>query len=185
MSSAGSIEVTVPSPDVLFEWLDPITGAVRHLSEHVEDFIVHRAKETPSARYELLIRISVDIAPGTDAARLGEGVSRHFVHRSAEESGRIRRLVREGLRDLLIGLVFLFLCAAIALTAARVLPAPVGLFVEQGLLILGWVALWRPADLLLYEIRPVRLQRDLMEKLARAEVHIKPAQDAVPSRPTS
>jgi hypothetical protein len=44
--------------------------------------------------------------------------------------------------------------------------------VEEGLLILGWVAMWRPIELLLYDWRPQRRMRLTHENLARMRVEI-------------
>ncbi|MDD5200949.1 MAG: hypothetical protein PHC88_14230 [Terrimicrobiaceae bacterium] len=40
----------------------------------------------------------------------------------------------------------------------------------RALIVLAWVALWHPADLLLYAHLPVRRKRDLARALANAEV---------------
>ena len=86
---------------------------------------------------------------------------------------KVQALARAGRRDLAIGIVFLFLCAVLGLITVRLSPPALGLFVEQGLLILGWVALWRPVDLFLYELRPLRVQRDILSSLSKIEVLFK------------
>ena len=59
--------------------------------------------------------------------------------------------------------------------------------VREGLLILSWVVLWRPIDLLIYEWIPVRRQRMLLRRLRAAEVDVRqgtgPASAAEASRP--
>ena len=163
------IDVLVRSPDELFERLDPTPVADRHLEEKVEQFIIHQAEEKRSAEYRLVVRI-----PGTasapDAAEIASAIGHHFRHRAEEESARLRALIVDGRRDVMIGLLFLFVCGAAALFAVRVLTPTLGVFVEQGLLILGWVALWRPADLFLYDLRPIRRRRDLFAALSRMDV---------------
>jgi len=39
-------------------------------------------------------------------------------------------------------------------------------------IILGWVALWRPAELLLYEWRPHKRNAKLFDKLAKCDVQV-------------
>ena len=166
---AHVIELHVGDPSGLFEPFDASSLHTRHLDHEVEQFIVHRAQETASAAYELAVQHSSS-SPRFEAIALSDAIRKHFAHRSEEESRRLTAQIREARRDLLIGLTFLLLCAALALVASKLLPAPLGLFVEQGLLIIGWVALWRPIDLFLYELRPVRSRRALFDTLSRMEV---------------
>lgn len=43
---------------------------------------------------------------------------------------------------------------------------------EEGLLILGWVAMWRPIELLLYDWRPQRRMQRTHQNLARMRVEV-------------
>ena len=42
--------------------------------------------------------------------------------------------------------------------------------VKELFIILGWVALWRPAELLLYEWFPIRKKTRLFERLAESDI---------------
>ena len=44
----------------------------------------------------------------------------------------------------------------------------------EGIMIFGWVANWRPAEILLYEVWAARRRLDLYRRLADAEVELKP-----------
>jgi hypothetical protein len=169
---AGLIEVAIGEPDELFERLDRKTD--RHLAERVERFIVHQAEEKRVTKYTLVLRIAGGPLSAADEAALGKSIGRHFAHLAAEENARTRALMSAGRRDLAVGLLFLFVCGVLALFAVKVLPAAFGIFVEQGLLILGWVALWRPVDMFLYELRPLRHSRDLFLALSMMNVQIDP-----------
>lgn len=163
------VEVVVSDAAQLFERLDPSPAGRRHLAHGIEEFIVHQAEQRPPADRALLVRIA-GRPIGEEEGWLAEAIRHHFAHRAEEEGARVRGLVLDGRRDLAIGLVFLFICGVAAFFAIRVLPGALGIFVEQGLLILGWVALWRPVDLFLYELRPLRVRRRLLESLSRMSV---------------
>ena len=56
----------------------------------------------------------------------------------------------------------------------------------EGLLIAGWVALWRPLEIFLYEWWPIRAQARLFERLSEMEVRVlgaPPAMAAVGAAP--
>ena len=170
--SPGIIELRLDDSAGLFEPLDVSPFAERHLNERVEQFILHAAREWPSTEFAIVVHFSAGTQANRIEPELLASIPKHFAHRTQEEAGRIRLLIREATRDLMAGLVFLFLCALAGVAALRLFPGPIGLFVEQGLLILGWVALWRPVDLFLYELRPLRNTLNLMSALSRAQVSL-------------
>ena len=169
LRDAGQIEVSVGEPEQLFERLDPTPTADRHLEEKVEQFVLHQAQEDPRAKYRLIIRVR-EPDSGIDETALAEAIRHHFRHRRDEESEKLRGFIRDGKRDVVVGLLFLFVCGVLGVSAFRIFPTAIGIFVEQGLLILGWVALWRPADLFLYDLRPIRRRRDLLNALSTMDV---------------
>ena len=78
-----------------------------------------------------------------------------------------RSLRKEGYATLWRGLLFLALC----LLGSRILemfdlmPAFIERFIDEGLVIAGWVALWYPLDVLLYQRWPLARERRLYEGL--------------------
>jgi hypothetical protein len=51
---------------------------------------------------------------------------------------------------------------------------PVARFLTEGLIILGWVANWRPIEIFLYDWWPLTQRRKLFEQLAAAPVEVRP-----------
>lgn len=163
------MEIRVDDANRLFEAIDASPFGGQHLDEKIERFILHLAQEERCAKYSLMVRMPA-VAPDDNATAVATAIRQHFAHRAREETTRLLSLVSDGKRDAAIGFAFLFICGLIGLLALKLLPSVAGLFVEQGLLIIGWVALWRPADVFLYELRPLRRQRDLLLALSRMEV---------------
>jgi hypothetical protein len=65
----------------------------------------------------------------------------------------------------------------------RILGAgTVSRFFEEGLIILGWVANWKPIQTFLYDWWPVARRRDLYRRLARARVELQPLTTDATSR---
>ena len=84
-----------------------------------------------------------------------------------------RRQRRVGTVALVIGLVLLVVLLSFAHLLAS---APGGTFrdaVREGMVILSWVALWRPVDALIYDWLPMRRQRQLMTCLLRAPIEVR------------
>ena len=82
------------------------------------------------------------------------------------------KIIDTGWRSLFVGMCFLTIATAIGELIRHTFEGGFLSNVANGLEIFGWVALWRPAELLLYEWTPVYRQRLLMERLASAEVEL-------------
>jgi hypothetical protein len=57
-------------------------------------------------------------------------------------------------------------------SSARILRSDVSGMVRESLLIGGWVAMWRPIELFLYDWWPIRAEAQLAERLAAMPVRI-------------
>ena len=64
----------------------------------------------------------------------------------------------------------LAVCGSLGLIAIRFVPGPLGSLLNEGLLIIGWVANWKPIEIFLYDWRPMHHQREILGSLARMEI---------------
>lgn len=87
--------------------------------------------------------------------------------------GCLRRLFRVGRISLAIGLAvvtaFIFVAEVVA---RRIGESASGQVLHEGLLIGGWVAMWRPLEVFLYDWWPIRAQAKLYDRLASMPVRI-------------
>jgi hypothetical protein len=173
-SAAGTarIEVRLRELAQLFNSMDPSPFIDRDLDAAAEEFIVSWAREHPhQAELELVIHLATmpppDRAMGTEAA-----VHHYFASRADIKQREFRQMLRLGRTSLLIGLGFVGGCLALSGLALRFLPAGWNSFVEVSLSIVGWVALWRPLEIYLYDWWPIRNEARLLERLARMRVRL-------------
>ena len=171
------IELTIAAPDALFHALDPAPLHGRDLNDEVEDFIIETAREAPAPQFALVIHVPPDELRCANEDALADAIRAYFARRRDSASRDFRSLMRQGRHTLAVGLSFLFVCGVLAALAQESLPAPAGPFVEQGLLIIGWVANWRPVEIFLYDWRPLRKQRALFDVLSRMSIQFR-ASDA-------
>ena len=76
--------------------------------------------------------------------------------------------------SLTIGCAVLAVCLGIAgLIGEGAFSRNLAGFAAEGLLILGWVALWRPMEIFLYDWWPIARQRNLFRRLAAAEIVVR------------
>jgi hypothetical protein len=173
-SAKTVIELTVADPQLLFHSLDPAPLLGRDLDDRVERYIIECAQERLSSRYEMILHLSGPLLPEAQVDEIAKAIRAYFKYREKVAARRLRLLVREGWQALSIGLAFLFLCGTLGFLATNAVAAPFGSFLNEGLLIIGWVANWRPVEIFLYDLRPLRRDRELLATLAQMQVRQRP-----------
>ncbi len=169
-SPLGKIELNLTAPSDLFNALDPSPLVGRDLDDEVEAYIVESARELPHRDYALAIHFAGQRPSTDEAGALARAISSYFLYRRDVQARRLRLLMREGRQALAIGLVFLALCVSLGFIAVNLVPTPLGSLLNEGFLIIGWVANWRPIEVFLYDWRPMRQQREILGSLARMEI---------------
>jgi len=169
------IEIRVDRLAQLFHTLDPFPFREKDLDQDAEEYIVSWARELPDKRP---VRIAVHIPDGdahdANSKELNEAFHRYFGGRAVAVQRELNELFRVGRRSLAIGIPILVACFISARLAAGYLSEyPVQRLVEESLLILGWVANWRPLEIFLYDLWPLARRRNLYRRLAAAAVELR------------
>lgn len=179
------IQLRAPSVSHLFHTLDPYPFRERDLDAGVEEYIVTWAGEF-SRSHPISILIHLPPSPaGDDATRhLGEAFRNYFAYRADMLGCDLRALFRTGRLSLVIGLTMLAACLLLGrLLREAIGPGDVSRIVQEGLIILGWVANWRPIEIVLYDWWPIAARRKLYRRLAQAKVTIVNDDPADPAPP--
>ncbi len=172
MSESGPavIELRLRELAQLFNSLDPSPFMDRDLDANAEEFIVSWAAEIPMHR-ELTLVIHLATPPSTERD-VQEAVNAYFQHRAEYKQREFSQLLRRGRLSLLVGVLFLAACLVLAGFIPRLVHAGVTEIVKESLTIIGWVALWRPLEIFLYDWWPVRAERRNLQRLARMQVKV-------------
>lgn len=176
MTEAVTIELRADGIANLFDPFDPFPIPSRDLSATAEAFIVDWARELPrAAPLKILIHLEDPEECTRGAALVSEGIKRHFEQRADRIRGDLHELFRVGRLSLAIGLAVLGVCLFAGQAASEMFgDGPVVTFFSEGLVILGWVANWRPLEIFLYDWWPVAQKRRLYLRLAAAPVELRP-----------
>ena len=171
---ASIIEVHVGELRQLFHAIDPSPFRERDLDPKAEEFIVGWSRELPPDA-PLALLVHLDRPPGhEDEARLlREAVHGFFAERAQVSRRQLRQLFRLGRISLAIGLAVLAGSIALAQLAVGWAPGAVGQVLHESLLIGGWVAMWRPLEVFLYDWWPLRAEIRRFARLAAMPVRIR------------
>jgi hypothetical protein len=171
------IEIFVDKIEQLFNTMDPSPFHEKDLDHDAEEFIVSWAQEFH--RHDpLVLRIHVDQYPAnTDAPRLLQtAIHNYFSYRRKLNRLELKRLLKQGRTSLVIGLLFLAACLLTSELLLRQKPGTLLNLLRESLTIGGWVAMWRPMQIFLYDWWPLLRVGHIYEKLSRAPVELrKPA----------
>ena len=170
----GVIEVRLREVRQLFDALDPSPFREKDLDPDAEEYIVESVKELPSgAPCALVIHLDQPTGLAAEGRAIGDAVRVHFRRRADLSRRDLRRLFRRGFISLAIGIAFLVtVFAVVRLLGSVPGEPPAAVLWREGLIIVGWVAMWRPLEIFLYDWWPILSERRVRDRLSRIEVRV-------------
>lgn len=174
VAGPGVIAVRVQALGQLFDSLDPSPSHEKDVSPKVEEYIVDSANELSSrVPVALVLHIEqVEDLPDSGAF-IGDAIRGHFARRARLLQRKLRRLLRRGMVSLAIGLAFLVAVLGIRTFVGQLMgERPLTALFRESLLIVVWVAMWRPLEIFLYDWWPIAGERRLHDRLSRIPVRI-------------
>jgi len=168
------IEVRVAELRQLFNAIDPSPFRERDLDPRAEEFIVGWGRDL-SADAPLALVVHLERAAGRpdESVLLRQAIHEFFSQRATSSRRGLRQLFRHGRISLAIGLAFLTTSIAVGDAIATYFKGsrwPE--VVRESLLIGGWVAMWRPLEVFLYDWWPIRAETRLYDRLSAMPVKI-------------
>ena len=166
------IELRLRELPQLFNSLDPTPFHHKDLDPDAEEFIVSWALEHPRNGEFQLANHLAQAPRAEDAGLAREAIHNYFAYRAEHAQRELRQMLQRGRVSLAIGLVFLAACLLVADLIAQHGRDTFHTIVRESFTIGGWVAMWRPMEIFLYDWWPLRQRRRIYEKLSRAEVKL-------------
>ena len=167
-----SIKLKLHDMSQLFNSMDPSPFIEKDLDDDAEEFIMSWAQEFPPDA-PVKLRIYLGQWPTEDPNELiRQAVHNYFAHRATLTKLEFSRLMRQGRTSLFIGLVFLAACLVIIQTLLHGEAGTWAGVLRESLTIAGWVAMWRPMQIYLYDWWPLRRRSRIYAKLSHMPVEV-------------
>jgi len=177
------IEVRVAELSQLFNVIDPSPFRDKDLDPNAEEFIVGWSQTAPrDATLALRVYVEQGADPGARAEVLRDAVHTFFNVRAQAARRRLRQLFHRGRISLAIGLAFLAVFIVAGDLVARQ-GTHIAQILHEGFLIGGWVAMWRPIEVFLYDWWPILADARLFDRLASMPVQLRYRADHARSAP--
>ncbi len=173
--AAHSRNISVKLRDInqLFNSMDPSPFIEKDLDDKAEEFIVGWAREFPPDA-QVKLRVHLEQWPAQDDPKelIRQAVHNHFAHRAEVTHLEFSALMKQGRTSLLIGLSCLATCLVISKVLLHGEAGTWASVLQESLTIAGWVAMWRPMQIYLYDWWPLLRRARIYEKLSHMPVEV-------------
>lgn len=168
------IEIRLNKLDQIFNSLDPSPFIEREIDRNAKNYIVESLQELPiNSKVKVLLYISH--ALDLDAKKMvSEAIHNYFDYCYDGKVKELRQLFRTGRISLAIALVFLGTCITIDSLISSLFDGTIAKILHEGLFIVGWVAMWRPIQIFLYDWVPIYRDQTTFRKLSKVPIEIRP-----------
>jgi hypothetical protein len=170
------IEIKLSSIMQLYNSFDPSPFHEKELDTDAEKYIIDTIKDFPAkTECKLVIHLPADLAQSEGAKTLVSAIHNHFEYKMMATERKFRQRLKYGRTALLIGLCFLFINLIIRHLLLQMSDLIVPQLIAEALLIIGWVAMWEPITVLLYELWPIIQTKKVYQKVSTMEIDIRPS----------
>lgn len=171
-SEPGTIELRIRRLEQLFNTFDPSPFHERDLDDDAEDYIVSWARELPRDHpIRLVVHLPPEEALKAEDRGLPVALAHYFDYRAERLMLDMKELFRLGRRYLVVGIPVLALCLGTSHFIPHLLgEGAMARTLQESLIIIGWVANWKPLETFLYDWWPIARRKSLYERLAAAEI---------------
>jgi hypothetical protein len=165
----ASVNIHVHDLAQIFNSLDPSPFWDRDLDRDAAAFIEDEFREKVTASvWHLQVHTHEGAASGAD---LQSAIKRYYERLATTARHQLHEQRRVGQWALAGGAGVFGICMSLH-EALRSLLHGIPRVLDEGLIILAWIALWRPLEVLLYEWVPLYRRRRLYERLADVRVFV-------------
>lgn len=168
-----TLELRVREMAQLFNSLDPTPFLNKDLDRACEAFVENWALSLPhESRLHLTIHVEQLDSAADAGALIADAFHNYYGYKVKLVRGELKQLLRQGRTSLAIGIAFVAVCLLLAGAASSVVTGPAARIVHESLTIIGWVAMWRPVQIFLYDWWPIKRRIKVFENLRFARVSV-------------
>ncbi|QDK36461.1 hypothetical protein [Bdellovibrio sp. NC01] len=166
------IEIKVSDVKQLFDLRDPAPFREKDLDENFTRYLEAYTDEV-TTRYPLKIKIGItnlseDVTPNI----IKEAIRQYFEYQILLKRSQLTKNMKTAQLFLLIGISLLFFCLVVAQWIHKEIPSNVGTTLREGVVIFGWVSMWKPIELLLFDWYPIYDRIRVYRRLSEAKTEV-------------
>jgi hypothetical protein len=184
------VDVKLSSIDQMFDNRDPAPFRERDLDPDLAEYLLDAGEDLFGAKR---LRVVFWVEKPCEREEVEDAVHAHFEAVIDRSRRTRRRRRRTGQVALALALLLVVGLISLARGVGHWIPGGLGAGLGEGLVISGWVVMWRPVEILIYDWIPMHHDRKVAAKLLAAPIDVRGgkgpttgaalAADERPSRP--
>lgn len=168
------IEIKLKNINQLFDERDPAPFRDKDLDDDAVNYIVTSLQELPkNAKSKIVIFVPEAEKQMFKPENVTQAIQDFFIYEEELNRRKIRKIFEVGVKSLIIGLGFLILAVFVSHSIKLSSKTLMDHFIKEGLTLLGWVSMWKPVNIFLYEWWPMLEMKSLTKKIANIDVEFK------------
>lgn len=168
------IEVRVKSALQLFDARDPSPFRERDLDDDFVEYITSSAREFPvSSPLKIVIYIEEEEREDLPSNSIREAIHSFLAYQIDLQRGDLKGFIKRA--QLFFGVGMLILMSCIGIAQSLKIPSPPGAIgiLREGIVIFGWVSIWKPIELILFDWYPLFERLRFYKKLLETEIGVR------------
>lgn len=165
------ILLKIETLDDLFERLDPSPMTERDLSPSVHAYLSEQLMRG-DGNCPAMVSLDAPASLGLDEAVVESAARTHFARQAVAKHLEFVRLIRKGWVLMGVAIVFGLMLVFMSQWIATISDSRLMEKIANALSILVWVVVWRPAETLIYDWRPIRETAQLYKRLSQMTLRI-------------
>ncbi len=164
------VDIKLASVERVFDNRDPAPFRERDLDPQLAEYLVDSGEDLGSQeRFRIVFWLEQPCSAGEI-----ETPYRAYFNYELDRLDRARRRQRRvGWFTLALAMVSIVVLLSISEVVTRVIAGSIGAGLKEGLVISGWVLMWRPIEVLVYDSIPWRRSRRVLRRLLAMPVDVR------------
>jgi hypothetical protein len=156
-----------------FNSFDPAPFLERDIDDDAAEYIIDSVKEYPLKRkMRLILLLPKERKHKVSDEEIRSAIKYYFNYNIDIMKIKLKDLLAQGRKSLIIGILFLAFCLSASELSHLYLAGFISRILAEGLMIAGWVAMWKPINIFLYEWWPITKEIAIRKKIKDMAVKV-------------
>jgi len=168
------IDIKIKKIAQLFNSFDPSPFLEKDLDDDAFEYIMSSVSEHPiKTKQKIVIHIPHNQRAKISEIEIKRAIHNYFEYKKMIADRGIKLKIKEGQLSLIVGITFLVLCLGIGEYVKGLGDNAWTYIAFEGLLIGGWVAMWKPISDILYEWWPIWKEKRIYHKISGMDIEFR------------
>jgi hypothetical protein len=168
------IEIKIQKINQLFNSLDPSPFLEKDLDDDAFEYIVSAVSSHPlKIKQKIILYLPKSHRKSISEVEIRRAIHNFFEYKKILAERGIRLKLKEGQFSFIVGLTFLVSCLLVGEYIQSLAKSTWTYIAFEGLLIGGWVAMWKPISDVLYEWWPIWKEKKIYHKISEMDIEFR------------